>query len=223
MMVRRLLPLMFASTLGLSNAAAAEPSKPTNPAATPEDEEELPEPVPAAKDLLAGHFRLSLGADWTLPFAMLDTSRSFHAVAISGVGFSGQVGFGLSREVEIGVWGSYARLGESARCKDCDRAPYGVGAFLAFHPAQGFRFDPWITLGAGYRALPASGAQQDYAGIEWLRLGIGGDWYGLSQIGLGPYAQCSFGTFTRHDNAENNSVYGLLSIGLRATLDFPGK
>jgi len=121
------------------------------------------------------------------------------------------------------VWGNYAAYGETSRCRGCDRAAFAVGPFVRYHPVQGFRFDPWVSLGVGYRRMPGSGQQTDYSGLDWLRLSFGGDWYALSQVAFGPYTQLAFGTFTKRAPHEGTTVYGLFSAGLAVTFDLQGK
>ncbi len=225
MIGRRLLPLAVPLTLSLSHAASAATTAAPDPSSAAVDPTEEPADlaIPPATDLLSGHLQLSLGGHWELPFSQLDTGTAFRARAEGGVGLIAHAAIGISRQASLGVWGQYATYGEASRCVGCDRASYAVGPFLRYHLAQGFRLDPWLSLGAGYRALPGSGTQGDYAGIDWLRVGFGADWYALSQVGFGPYAQLAFGTFTKHPDDQDSSVYAMLALGLRISFDAQGK
>jgi hypothetical protein len=207
-------------------AAAPDPVSPTQtPAAAPAEEEALPPLIPAAKDSRSGHFLLGASGLGLLPIAMLDGKTTFMDRAGLGVGVAGDIGIGVSRYVSLGGFAEYAHFTSASDCSSCKTDTFAFGPFLRYHLVQGTRFDPWLTLGAGYRRLTASGApgETDYSGIDWARLALGGDWYALSQVGFGPYAQVTLGTFTERPSGTSASVYGMVNLGLRVSFDAPGR
>ncbi len=79
------------------------------------------------------------------PFGELPDHNNNAANLGAGLGVAGDLGFGLSRSVVIGAWGTFASYGSNG-------TSFGVGPFVRYHLVQGVRFDPWIFLGAGFGA-----------------------------------------------------------------------
>jgi hypothetical protein len=213
---------LAAVLLGTSLASAEEPERqPTS--RDPDDVAEAPL-IPAAADTLSGHPLLSAGVLGLLPVGMLDGSTAFEDRAGLGVGVAGDLGFGLSRELVLGAWGEYVDYAHPSGCSLCDTHSFAVGPFARYHLIQGVRFDPWVSLGIGYRSLSAGGPNaRTYTGIDWLKFATGGDWYALSQIGFGPYFETQFGTFTDRPAGRSATVYGNVSLGFRVTFDVRGR
>ncbi|HET9930529.1 MAG TPA: hypothetical protein VFQ35_07575 [Polyangiaceae bacterium] len=211
-----------------SPAIAAQPepaaAQPATDTSEPAEEEQTPL-IPAAKDQLSGHLLLGASGLGLLPIAMLDGKTSFMDRAGLGVGAAGDLGIGVSRNVVFGIFGEYARFTSSSDCSSCDTDTLAVGPFVRYHVVQGTRFDPWLMLGVGYRRLTASGGpkEADYRGIDWARLALGGDWYALSQVGFGPYAEVTLGTFTDRPSGTSATVYGMVNLGVRLAFDLQGR
>lgn len=203
-------------------AAPAEPA-PGQPAATnPSPDADTPiELIPPAKDTLSGHFQLGASGLLAVPFARLDSKTTFGGQAAGGYGFAADLGIGVSRSVVLGGYGQYLKLGEGDDCRACDPSSLGFGAFVRYHLVQGVRFDPWASLGVGYRMLDTGEA--DYSGIDWLRFSVGGDWYALSQVGFGPYLELNLGTFTDRPSGTDAAIYATFAAGLRIAIDVQGK
>jgi hypothetical protein len=133
----------------------------------------------------------------------------------------------LSRSVVLGVWGSYASYAKGDACSDCSGRAFAVGPFVRYQLLQGLRFDPWLTLGGGYRSVSfkdATGTQQKFSGLEWLHFELGADYYLLSGFGFGPYGALGLSSYTtRPSGAGAAAVNTELSVGLRFLLDLPGR
>jgi hypothetical protein len=217
----------FASATALAqpeSPPAASPAPATD--AAPDDEPPLPL-VPPAHDTLGGHFVVGLGAALEAPFGDL---RDGDNAANLGPGLGGalDLGFGLSRSVVLGAWGTFSSYGS-------DGTGYAVGPFVRYHLVQGVRFDPWLLAGAGYRSLErdVQGQKQRFAGIELLHLVVGGDYYPLSNFGFGPFLELDVGIYgTRPKNVTPEQPNGArvapavhlgFAGGLRLVLDLPGK
>jgi hypothetical protein len=213
---------------GAAGAAAPGEPPPAQPATTTAagtasagtDEEEIVVP-PAAHNTLGGHFQLGASALLATPFAHLDSDTTFRERAHGGFGFAADAGIGVSRSVVLGAYGQYLRLDEGSDCASCDPSSIGAGVFARYHLVQGVRFDPWASLGVGYRSFDTGDAQ--YTGIEWLRLTVGGDWYALSQIGFGPYLELDFGSFFDTPSGSDTAVYATFAAGFRLVFDAQGK
>jgi hypothetical protein len=235
-MFARRLPWFFAFGLASTHAFAQQQGPATQSAPSlPEVESDEPPPplVPAAKDTLAGHVTagLSVGAQW--PFGELRQGENSSNL---GAGFGGNLdlGIGVSRTVVIGVWGSFYDYGTNAY--GSNETSYTVGPTVSYHLVQGFRFDPWILAGVGYRELSRDTrlVNRHFSGIEFAHVVVGGDYYLWSGLALGTWIDFDSGVFTTRPgsneagqtglgNTSGSAVHYGFSGGLRLVLDFPGK
>lgn len=218
---------VLAVLLSGSLAAAAEPPAPVEPpnADSAPDGDAGTEPIAPASDNLGGHLLVNAGALLSVPFARLDDQTAFSEAAGLGVGVSGKLGIGVSRGLSLGGFAEYTAFGHPSGCSTCEATALAFGPFVRYHLVQGVRFDPQIALGVGYRSLDATTRERKYkyTGIDWLRLELASTWYALSQLGFGPYAELSLGSFTKRPSERDLSVYGAFSFGIRLTLDAQGK
>jgi hypothetical protein len=228
--VRRPAPLLsalLATWLGAAVAAAAGAAPPPEPVSDDDDDSAEPErvKVPPASDLLAWHPLLGVGGKLAVPFGKLDSDRSFGDQAGLGYGVAGDLGLGLSRSVELGVWADYVSYDSDEDCPGCEITSFGVGPFLRYHLVQGVRFDPFLTIGGGHRAvtIASGGQEQTESGLAWLKLGLGGNWYALSQIAFGPYLELELSTLTDTPAGSDPSVFAHFSTGLRLHFDVRGR
>lgn len=224
----RLLALLaFASA---SATARAEPLlQPPSPVPAPNDDDPLPPLVPKASDTLGGHFVLAANGGFVVPWGDLAEGATATDLG-TGTGFGLDLGYGLSRSVIIGFWGHYASFAKSVECgtdrdAGCTASSYAVGPFVRYHIVQGTRFDPWMLAGLGYRAMSvkSSSGTVDYAGIEWLRLALGGDYYPFGNVGFGPFAELDVGVFGTRPAGSASTPHFSVVTGLRIILDLPGK
>jgi hypothetical protein len=216
-----------------SEPAPSEPPtarrKPKAPAAPPEEEEPEPPLIPPAQDSVAGHFTLSPGVAFVAPFGSLGADLPARDFLGDGLGLSIEAAVGVSRMVALGVWGQALSFGSGndKDCSDCSGSSLAGGAFVRYHLVQGVRFDPWMSAGLGFRTTSIDGTpsgKQDFSGIEWLRLAVGGDWYAFSLLGFGPFLELDMGIYgTRPDSAGDSAAHFQLVVGARITLDVPGK
>lgn len=217
----------LAVLLGAPLAAAAEPPATAEAPGETEavDGDSGPEPLPPAADMLGGHLLLSAGPMLSVPFARLDDQTAFSEAAGLGIGVSGKLGIGLARNLALGGFVEYTAFGHPSGCDSCKATSLALGPFVRYHLVQGVRFDPQISLGVGYRKLDATtrDGKYKYTGIDWLKLELGGAWYALSQLGFGPYADLTLGSFTKRPDDRNASVYGSFSVGLRVAIDAQGR
>jgi hypothetical protein len=203
--------LVIAATLAcwpsLALAQATPPVAATDPAAAApigvhivDDVEPKAPLVPRAKDLLGGHVLVGVAVGPTWSLGKLGSDLAAVRGLGTGIGLRADAGVGLSRSVLLGVWGQFNRYRNGDACGTCDGLAFAVGPFVRYHLSQGLRFDPWLSLGGGYRqlrfeqdgvvpvagppALPPTTAK--FSGIEWLRFELGADYYVWSGLGLRP-------------------------------------
>ena len=220
--MRRLWPLPLVLLLAPSTVLA-QGGPPSSLPAPEEDESERPL-IPDATDMLGGHVLIGAAPIWSVPFGTLQSRLPAADRLASGFGARGDIGFGVSRTVVLGVSGDFSSYLSPDDCDACGGQSFGVGPMLRYHLVQGTRFDPWDSIGAGFRSLSVDGGDErlDLKGIDWLRIAFGGDYYPLSNFALGPFAGFDATTYTGgRDDAPRISFQ--LTLGLRLALNLPGK
>jgi hypothetical protein len=174
---------------------------------------------------LGGRLLLSAGPLLSIPVAKLDSRTDFNDAAGLGVGVGGNLGIGVGRSLSLGGYVEYVKFGHPSGCDSCEANALAFGPFARYHLVQGVRFDPQISLGIGYRRLEATTlvGTTKYTGIDWLKLELGGHWFAISQLGFGPYAELTLGSFTDRPANRDATVYGTFAFGVRLALDAQGK
>jgi hypothetical protein len=223
----------------LAQGSPAEDSKPSpqaglDPDAPPPtvhvvDDTEAKSPlIPSAPDWLGKHVLIGAAASPT--WALGKLGRNLAATDRLGIGYGARLdaGFGLSRELTLGLWGSVTAYTDGDSCGGrCKGRAFSLGPFVRYHLAQGLRLDPWLSLGAGYRQVSfetGASTRQKFSGVEWLRLELGADYYAFSGFGFGPYGALGLSTYSKRPSvAGDASVSAELSVGLRLLLDLPGR
>jgi len=218
---------------------AAEPPRPQSDTTPTEDDSALPpgtekteedeedvKLVPYRRDTVGGHFQIGLTGAYALPFGSV--SDGVRQKERSGGGFGGHldVGYGLDRQVILGAYFEQQFYGDSSTCVGCSATSTGVGALVRYHIAQGLQVDPWISYGVGFRSLSSDvgGSTLNYQGLEWLRIGLGAEWYLHPNFGLGPIMQFGAGTmFARPDTESRGGSNWRVQFGFRAVFDTGGK
>jgi hypothetical protein len=179
--------------------------------------------VTLAHDTLGGHVSIGAAVALAVPFGSLQADHSLTDYTNPGVGFRLDAGFGVSRTVMIGVYGEFDSLSGEGVWSGKTAQSISAGPFVRYHLVQGVRFDPWIGFGAGFRRT--SHGDESYTGIDFARVQLGGDFYGLSQFGFGPLVEFSMGTFLGASGTTlgDKAVNATLTVGGRFTFDGPGK
>ena len=202
-------------------AAPAAPAAEAGPVVVPaESDQPLLEPIPSAHDTLGGHFVLgaALGGKWQ--FGSLEQDRKLNDFLGAALALNLDLGFGLTRNIVLGVWGEFDNHGTPSGCRVCNGGKsFAGGPFIRYHLVQGTRFDPWGAFALGLRSTSVDTdiGNKDYFGVDIMRLSLGGDWYPTSNIGFGPYVSFDWGTY------GSSGGHTGLATGLRVVLDLPGK
>jgi hypothetical protein len=183
--------------------------------------------VPRARDLLGSHVLVggAVAPTWSLGKLGGDVPAT-RGLGL-GLGFRADAGFGVSRAVSLGAFGSFASYSDGSGCDSCKGRSFAVGPFVRYHLVQGFRFDPWLMIGAAYRQISfdgVAGPRQKFSGVEWLHLELGADYYTFSGLGIGPYGALGLSSYTKRPDAAGDAAVNVdLSVGLRVLLDLPGR
>jgi len=226
----------LAVALSTSLASAASAQEPDAPTSSREVTDDSPPPAPVRvsqpPDDLSGHFLIAPRAAWLLPLGSLDSSTDQSAPLASGVGFGLDLGYGISRHVDLHLRFDLGLLGQGDACpsgSDCSGRTTAFGLGAGYHLVNGASFDPWLQIGIGYRTTTVSssvaGASDDatYSGIDWLHLAVGGDWYASRSFGFGPFCSFDLGSYTwrpaAREHASDSALHSFFSLGLRGVFD----
>lgn len=187
----------------------------------------------AAPDKLTNHVLLHGDVGGAFSTGSLANNLAFSDRVGAGLSFGGGLGLGLSRYLALDVSASYAMLSGSTLCPDCSGRSLDVGVGFAYHVAQGFAIDPWISLGVGYRSATFTGTLSDFAstpideafrGLDLARIGLGGEFFPLPWLGMGPTLQLSVGTtISQPDPDQTAGIYTIFQVGFRIELDPVGR
>jgi len=204
---------------------------PERPRSTPELIVPPAEPairlVPGASDSdsLTGHMLLSTAIGYTAGYGNIDSAISTRDSLASGATIGIGVGYGVSRNVELGVSASLAPLSGGSLCTTCEGKLTDALLHVSYHLVQGTRFDPWVRFGVGVAALHLTGTGKDfdYVGLSWANVMFGGDWYASKHIGFGPVLSFALQSYLHTPSDRSISVAERLTIGMRVTFDLNGR
>ncbi len=209
------------SATATATATATEPAADSGPVVVPaEPDQRALEPIPSAHDTLGSHFVLgaSVGAKWQ--FGSLEQDRKLNDFLGTALVLNLDLGYGLTRNIVLGVWGGFDNHGAPSDCRLCSGGKsFAGGPFIRYHLVQGTRFDPWGSFALGVRSttVDTDVGSKDYFGVDIMKLSLGGDWYPTSNFGFGPYVTFDWGTY------GSSGGHTGLGTGLRLVVDLPGK
>jgi hypothetical protein len=187
-------------------------------------------PRPAAPDWRSGTLLLSAGGGYSVPLGSFASGITAGERVSGGPAVNGALGFGLSRNTSFQIQGTYGWFSGTEACPSCTGNSLGVGLGLTYHLVQGIAFDPWGSVGVGYRTInitvpvTAGGVEAltgggRYHGIDFARVAFGGDFYPHPAFGIGPYVEGAFGSFRLRPVESQPSIYAFVQVGLRFVLD----
>lgn len=175
------------------------------------------------------HVILAGSAGLLVPAGKLEGGLPERDVMGLGPGFGFELGFGFATRFTAGLWGQYAHLGAGTQCSACTTSTLGLGPFVGFHLEPGGRFDPWMTVGMGYRATSVGTTpdqeQRTWSGLELMRAQVGGDWYAFQKSGFGAFIEVDTGAFTKKTSGDigTTASYTMLLVGGRFAFDTFGR
>ena len=183
--------------------------------------------VPGASDSdsLTGHLLANASIGYTSGYGNIDSAISTRDSLASGATIGIGVGYGVSRNVELGASASLAPLSGGNSCTKCEGRLTDALLYVSYHLVQGTRFDPWVRFGVGAAGLHLSGSGKDfdYLGLSWANVMFGGDWYASKNIGFGPILSCALQSYLHTPADRSASVAERLTIGIRVTFDMNGR
>jgi hypothetical protein len=178
--------------------------------------------ITPARDTLGGHVVIGALAGLFVPFGSFESGVTQQRLLDTGLAVGGDIGFGVSRTLVLGVYGEVGLPSTTSECTGCSVTSIALGPMVRYHLVQGLRFDPWLSAGVGFRRT--STGHDTFTGIDWTRIELGGDYYPWPSLGFGPFVALSLGTyFDATSKITTTSVNGQFSVGLRIVFDGPGK
>jgi hypothetical protein len=153
-----------------------------------------------------------------------------HVQDIAGVGVGGEasIAYRASPHFSLGAYGTAAFFTAFKPITNAKSMTAGLRAGVHFRPYRSF--DPWMTLGAGYRVFSDSLAGEEATvrqAIQAFRLGVGVDYRPSATFSIGPFVAGDLSLFLRETlpNQPSTSISGLssfFSAGISAHFDLTG-
>jgi hypothetical protein len=161
--------------------------------------------VPAPSQAL----ELTVGTGYTQPFGLLRQGVGMPSVARAGIGVDAALGYRIDPHWAVSFGGQYQELSPETAS-----GTRGVAATMAlgYHIAPQTRLDPFIELGAGYRALwivPQPSLQAPTAlehGFQLARARAGIDLRLSEDIAVAPVIGADATVFLWEDLGGNNTA-----------------
>jgi hypothetical protein len=212
--------------------SVADPTHPStpNPAAPlqvspPEHDPVLPiRPAAPDRDQLSGHLRIGAAFAYGA-FSGRYLTTSPIGERLGGSAFlNADLGYGLSRQLELVLTGDYSGTFSGSGCADCKAKSWAIGPMLRYHLVEGTRFSPWLGLGLALRHVSLVGYPvRAVSSIEFLRIVIGGDWYTTRQLTFGPILGCGLASSYSAPDGDHSEIFALFYAGIRMAWDAPGR
>jgi len=153
-------------------------------------------------------FELSLSTGYTQPFGQLAAGVGMPSIASSGVAAEVDIGYRADPHWSFAIGAQYQELtAERAR-----GTRGGTGTLLAaYHFDPDRRMDPWLELGAGYRALwetqnANAGPTVLTHGIQLARLRLGVDLRGTEGVAIAPVIGADATMFLWQDAGTSTAI-----------------
>ena len=160
------------------------------------------------------------------------TLGNLEDVAGPGAAVEVDIGARIIPQLAVGVYGTF---GKSQHGDRIDSATDVLGAAAGVQAAWHFRphvsIDPWLSLGAGWRALwlePGAGKVTSLQGVDLARLSLGVDYRVTNEIAIAPVIGGSVSMFVSQDSPMTASYTEIADkkvnftgfVGLSGRFDF---
>jgi hypothetical protein len=137
-------------------------------------------------------FEIGVNTGYTQGFGRIDSERPIGNVADAGFTVGAQLGARVTPMMSVSATAAYNTFSPDARVgttTDVHGMVLGAEATGHFLPSE--RVDPFITVGAGYRALwivpPGTGDNTMIHGFQLARINAGFDIRATEDIAIGPF------------------------------------
>lgn len=144
-------------------------------------------------------FELALGGGYTQGAGGAGVFGSIEDVTGPGGTVELQLGYRITPRFAASMYGTAARFRRGDAISDGSRAwGASAGVQVVWHSVDSRSLDPWISVGAGWRALWIERADMERAsmqGIELLRVQLGIDYRVTPRLAFAPVIALSLSTF----------------------------
>jgi peptidoglycan-associated lipoprotein len=169
---------------------------------------------------------LTLGTGYTQGFGLLHQGVGMPSVSQAGIGLDFGLGYRIDPHWMIGAMGEFQDM-RPQRSQSVRGVVAGIQVACHFVPSS--RFDPWMSLGTGYRFLyetqEATNQTTLTQGLEMGRVMVGLDWRVSRAVAMGPVIGADIDEFLTQDNVggiQNPGVSTFVHAGILGRFDFGG-
>lgn len=181
-------------------------------------------------------FELAIGAGYTQGAGKLGEGMDdLQDVAGAGAGANLELGYRIIPQLAVGAYGSFAGYSRGDSLAD-DMSVYtlAAGVQAAWHFRADRSVDPWVSLGAGWKALvldPNEGEATALQGFDLARVRLGLDYRVSPEVSVSPVIGGSLGMFVAertpmtsdYNEIEGKKVNFTGFAGLEAKFDLGGR
>lgn len=108
----------------------------------PKEPESRLVPAERATDTISNRLLLSLDSGYTNTFGYLDSQTYLPSRLSGGIYAAAEIGYGITRYVEVGLNATYASFGSATECPSCTGKAYDVVGTIRYHLVQGVNLTP---------------------------------------------------------------------------------
>lgn len=160
------------------------------------------------------------------------TLGNLEDVAGPGAAVEVDVGARIIPQLAVGVYGTLGKSQHGDRIdSSTDVLSAAAGVQAAWHFRPNVSIDPWLSLGAGWRALwlsPGAGKVTSLQGVDLARLQVGVDYRVTKEIAIAPVIGGSVSMFVSQDSPMTASYTEIADkkvnvtgfVGLSGRFDF---
>jgi hypothetical protein len=131
---------------------------------------------------------------------------------VSGAGGLVEVslGYRIIPQLSVGAYGTFSKLQKGDHVVgNADVLGATAGAQAVWHFRADRSVDPWVSLGAGWKALwvyPVNSPTSSLQGLELARLQIGADYRVSREVAIAPVIGASLSMFISEENQMTSSL-----------------
>jgi hypothetical protein len=177
---------------------------------------------------------LTIGTGYTQGFGQVGSGQpSLTDLGTAGGSIQGGVGYRISPEIALGVYGSWGMFGRGDKADPTGNLYTATaGGEVIYHiiPKRS-EFDPWMSLGTGWRGYWMTGdvGTTSMHGWEIAKLQVGVDYRVDKYVAVGPVVGADITTFFTQSTPQTGSFQNIdspkvdtfLFAGLQGRFDIP--
>ena len=180
-------------------------------------------------------FEIGLGGGYTQGFGGIDTGLKVQDLSHAGFAPELTLGWRATPGVMVGISGQYQEFkADNDLARGTNTRGFSAGIDAQFHGAPYVALDPWVGIGAGYRALylTPDGADNNstLTGFQLAKVRVGADVRVSDSVALGPVIGADLNMFvwrnpegaTGNIELANKRLNTFVFAGLQGRFDLGG-